>query len=211
MTKDGRKLILVRTDLLEEASKITAKEGKTMFAFTNEIFERAIDAYAENVTLADAINIHKMVQVSKIMGFAVVPSDIFSHMIKELSEVERQALLDQWYESGEWNGSYLNMKFQQEDKLEIVRRFVEANLWNLQEFTLDSSKDKIEVKCFSPNLSLECVEMLAQFLHGMFDSLGYSVNSNKCLRGMIHMKLETSKKEPIGRSPEDHTFLEGRA
>lgn len=37
--RKGRKLILIRSDLLEKIAEITAKEGKTMYGFTNEVFE----------------------------------------------------------------------------------------------------------------------------------------------------------------------------
>jgi len=41
MTKK-KKLILTRMDLLEKAAEICAKEGKTVFAFTNQVFEKCI-------------------------------------------------------------------------------------------------------------------------------------------------------------------------
>jgi len=205
MAKNDRKLILVRSDLLENAMRITAKEGKTMFAFTNEIFGRAIEAYQEHITLAEVLESYKMIQTSKSLECVVVPFDVVNYMTKELYRTGKEKLLDQWYESGVWNGSYLNMKFQEEDKLEVARRFIKANLWNLDEFIVKSTKEGIAVKCFSPSLNMECAQMLARFLQGIFNSLGYTVKSNKCLRGIVILKLEATRKET---SPQDNESLE---
>jgi hypothetical protein len=194
MTKNGsRKLILVRSDLLEKVARITAKEGKTFFSFTNEVFERAIEAYDQHITLAETIEFYKMMRTGRNLGCVVVPSDIFNNMAKKLYSIEREGLLKEWYESGLWNGSYLSIRFHSQNPMEIVKSFMKASLWNLDEFIVNANKDKVEVKCFSPNLNLECIEMLASFLRGMFSSLGYAVKSNRCLRGIIMMELETDE------------------
>lgn len=195
MKKKSRKLILVRNDLLEQVAKITAKEGRTFFSFTNEVFGQAIEAHNMRVTLSEALEFYKMMNIGKNLGYLFVPYDIFNHMAKELFAIEREKLLKKWYESGLWNGSYLSIKFHNQNPLEVVHSFMKASIWNLDEFSIDTSKEKIDVKCFSPNLSLECTEMLAKFLEGVFDSLGYTIESNTHLRGIITMELESKKKE----------------
>jgi len=202
MVKNGRKLILVRGDLLERVSEITAKEGKTLFAFTNEVFERAIEAYRSHISLAESLEFYRVMKTGKSLGYVVIPSDIFEHTIKKLYAVDRGFLLEKWYESGLWNGSYLSIKFHDQDPLEVVERFMKASLWNMDEFVMNQCRGKIEVKCFSPSLSLEFVEMLAKFLQGMFTSFGYSVKSNKCLRGIVIIELENAKETQTPRTIE---------
>ena len=201
MTKNGRKLILVRTDLLEKAARITAKEGKTLFAFTNEAFERAIEAYDAEVTLAEVLEFYQMMKTGKSLNYIAIPCSILNNMAKKLYAIEREKTLNEWYESGLWNGNYLSLRFQDRNKLEVVKSFMKASMWNLDEFIVNVENDRTQVKCFSPNLDLECVEMLARFLRGVFNSLGYVVRDNKCLRGIVIMELEGEKPD---RTPIKH-------
>lgn len=192
-----RKLILARSDLIEKVAAITAKEGKTLFAFTNDVFERAIEAYESQVTLAEALEFHRMMKTGRNLGCVIVPSDIFNNMAKKLYLIERDALLEEWYESGLWNGNYLSIRFHDHDQLDVVKSFMKASLWNLDDFIVEAKMGSVGIKCFSPNLNVECVEMLAKFLHGMFNALGYNVKKNRCLRGIIVMELEKQKDADI--------------
>ena len=201
MGKKSRKLILVRNDLLEKVAKITAKEGRTLFSFTNEVFEQAIEAYNMRVTIAEALEFYKMTKIGKNLGWVVIPSNTFDFMAKKLYAIEQEKLLKKCYESGVWNGRYLSVKFHDQNVLEVVQSFMKAILWNLDEFSIDMDKGKIDVKCFSPNLTLECTEMLAKFLEGIFDSLGYIMKTNTCLRGIIMMVLESKKEKEAKPEP----------
>lgn len=195
MKKKSRKLILVRNDLLEQAAKITAKEGRTLFSFTNEVFEQAIEAYKMQVTLDEALKFYKIINIGKNMGCLLVPYDVFKHMAKRLCTIERKELLAEWYESGLWSGNYLKMRFHDQNPLTVVQSFLKAGVWSLDEFSINAREEKIDVKCFSPNLTLECTEMLAKFLEGILNALGYTIKSNTRLRGIIMMELESKKKE----------------
>ena len=188
--KKSRKLILARNDLVEEAAKIIAKDGRTLFSFTNEVFEWAIEAYNMDVTPAEALEFYKMMKIGKNLGYVIVPSEVLYTMTKELYEVQHEKLLEKWYESGVWNGHYLTIKFHKQDPIKILAKFMKASLWNVDEFSLDTYEDKINVKCISQKLSKEVTEMLSKFLEGTFFSMGYSIRSNKLLRGLIMLELK---------------------
>jgi len=194
MTKKGRKLILVRNDLLEQAIKITAKEGRTLFSFTNEIFEHAIKAYNMKATLKDVIEYYKLMNVCKGLGYTPVPYEIFMKMAKKLYEKERKKMLEEWYEFGFWAGSYFEAKYN-ENLIETVKSFLQSTLWNIDELCVDLKDNEIDLKCFSKNLTPEYTGMLAKFIEGLFNSLGYVVKSNKRLRGIIIFKLRPKKEE----------------
>lgn len=205
--KKSRKLILARNDLVEEAAKIIAKDGRTLFSFTNEVFEWAIEAYNMDVTPAEALEFYKMMKIGKNLGYVIVPSEVLYTMTKELYEVQHEKLLEKWYESGVWNGHYLTIKFHKQDPIKILAKFMKASLWNVDEFSLDTYEDKINVKCISQKLSKEVTEMLAKFLEGTFFSMGYSIRSNKLLRGLI--MLELKKKD--GKDTKAELMLEAKS
>ena len=53
--KKGKRLILVRTDLLNELVKVSGREGKTVYSLTNEILQEALKAYEREISLEDRI------------------------------------------------------------------------------------------------------------------------------------------------------------
>lgn len=191
--KKSRKLILARNDLVEEAAKIIAREGRTLFSFTNEIFEWAIEAYNLKVTPAEALEFYKMMKIGKNLGLVIVPSEVLYEMTKELYEVQHEKLLEKWYESGVWNGQYLTIKFHRQNPIKILEKFMKVSLWNIDEFSLDVYEEKVNVRCFSRKLSQEVTEMLAKFLEGILFSMGYVIKSSKLLRGLVMLELEKRK------------------
>jgi len=205
--KKSRKLILARNDLVEEAAKIIAKEGRTLFSFTNEIFEWAIEAYNMEVTPAEALEFYKMMKIGKNLGYVIVPSEVLYNMTKELYEVQHEKLLEKWYESGVWNGHYLTIKFHKQNQIKILEKFMKASLWNIDEFSLDIYEEKVNIRCFSPKLSQEVTEMLAKFLEGTLFSMGYAIKSRKILRGLIMLELE--KRE--GKDTKSEILLEAKS
>ena len=207
--KKSRKLILARNDLVEEAARIIAKDGRTLFSFTNEVFEWAIEAYNLGVTPAEALEFYEMMKIGKNLGNVIVPSEVLYNMTKELYEVQHEKLLEKWYESGVWNGNYLSIKFQEKNQIDILEKFMKASLWNVDEFSLDIDEEsnKMKIRCYSPKLSKEVTEMLAKFLEGMLFSMGYSVRSNKLLRGLIMLKLEKRKEQ----EPKSEFLLEAKS
>jgi hypothetical protein len=195
MPRNGKRLILVRNDLIEKATEITAKEGRTLFSLTNEVFERAIEAHDMRASLADAVESCKMIRTAKTLHCVFVPADVFNFMAKKLYENEREELLEKMYESGIWNGSFLSLKSRCESETETLKMFMKMFLLGSDEFLINVDKEKVEVKCFFPDLNLEGVEIIARLLHGFFGSLGYRVEENKCIRGIIVMQLSRAPPE----------------
>lgn len=188
--KKGRKLILARNDLIEEAAKFVARDGRTLFSFTNEVFEWAIEAYKMQVAPSECLEFYKMMTLGKKLGYVVVPSDIFDHMTRELYEVKCEELLREWYLSGVYTGNYFAIKFSKQNLVDVLKKFIKMSFWNIDEFYIDVQDGEVDLKSFSRNLAREFTAMLAKFLEGVFYSWGYTVKANKLLQGMIMMKLK---------------------
>ncbi|UCD96825.1 MAG: hypothetical protein JSV35_01855 [Candidatus Bathyarchaeota archaeon] len=194
----SRKLILAKTELIEEVAKIVAKEGRTLFSFTNEVFRAAIDAYTMDVSLADVLNFYRIMKIGKTLGFVAVPADVFQFMSMEIQKTNAQQLQEKWYQAGIWNGNYLSLKFPGQDPIKVLHNFIKTSLWNIDEFQIEETDGSIRVKCFSPKLSEGSTCMLVKFLEGVFDSYGFAVKNEKLLRGLIAMEL---KKKEDSRIP----------
>lgn len=104
-SKKGKKFILVRDDLLQEIIKVTAKEGKTVYAFTNEVFEQALKAYQMQTNPAEILQFYIFMKLEKDRGVCIIPIDLLNYMMQKLYKTEKEDLLQKWYDSGLWYGS----------------------------------------------------------------------------------------------------------
>lgn len=186
MPAKDRKLILVRRELLDEAISITAKEGKTLFAFTNEIFEQALKAYEMHTTLAEILEFYALAKLEKDAGAIVVPASVLDAMVKRLWELDKEELVEKWYDSGRWFGQYLSIKFPNEDILQKFEKTMK-NLSGMTDFSLAFTQENTSVTCVSLNFTPETTECLSRFIEGVMHSLRYRSFRRLCLKGLIQL------------------------
>ncbi|MFQ5999752.1 MAG: hypothetical protein ACE5J6_03135 [Candidatus Bathyarchaeia archaeon] len=194
MPAKDKKLILVRNDLLKEIVKITAKEGKTVFAFTNEIFEQALKAHRMQTNLAEIIEFFELMKLQKDTGAVIIRSDILDYMANKLYEIDEEDLLKKWYNSGLWYGKYLSAKFSDQNLLETFEKLIRLWAWDLTDFSITNRGKKIQVRYVSPRLTSENTNLYLNFLEGILHALNYRTLRNECMKGMILLELEKQKK-----------------
>ena len=189
----GRKLILVRTDLLEKAIKECSKQGKTMFAFTNQIFESALKAYEMETDLEEILEFYSFVKLGKNLGVAMLPSSLINYMLETLYKLDRENLIAKAYESGLWFGKCLLLKFPEENVTEKLEGILKKYMWHSLDLTITNKGDTIELNCISPILSEEKTHVISKFIEGAFQAFNYEVVKNSCFRGIISMELKNWK------------------
>lgn len=195
MTKKKRKLILIRNDLLEKAAKITAKEGKTMFAFTNETFENAIKAYDMQTNLNEILELYSSVKLGKSVGMVMLPATLLDYMLEKLYNSDRKNMIDNAYKSGVWLGRCLLIKFPETEVTKTLENIIKKYMWDSLDLSITDRNETVELRCVSPALSKEKTEVIFKFIEGTFNALNYKVIENNCFRGIISMKLERSSIE----------------
>lgn len=192
MPKKGRKLILVREDLLQEASKITAKEGQTMFAFTNKVFEYALKVHDMQTDLEEVLELFSIMKLGNDLGLAILPTRLLDYMIRELCILDRENLFDEAYKSGIWFGRCLLIKFPEEETIKTLDNVLKKYIWQSLDLSISEKNGKVELKCVSPTLSEEKTRVIFTFLQGIFNALEYRLIKNNCFKGIIQMKFERS-------------------
>ncbi|MGD8565196.1 MAG: hypothetical protein PVF96_02480 [Candidatus Bathyarchaeota archaeon] len=190
MTKKGRKLILVRKDLLEEAAKITAKEGKTMFAFTNEVFDNALKAHNMETNLAEVLESYALLRLGKNIGLTALPSVLLEYMLKELYKSDKINLIDEAYKSGLWFGKCMSVKFPEDDVIQTFNDIIKKYMWHSLDLSVNQKDESVELRCLSPTMSKENTEVIYGFIKGAFESFEYKLVKNTCSRGIIQMKFK---------------------
>jgi hypothetical protein len=202
MTRKDRKLILVRKDLLDEAAKITAKEGKTMFAFTNEVFRNALKAHEMQTNLREILEVYSILKLGKNIGLTIIPSTLLDYMLKSLFKSDNKDLIEEAHKCGTWFGKCLHVKFPEEEVIKTLRNIMKKYMWDSLDLSITDKGGTVELKCVSPTLSEEKTEVIFKFIQGTFEALDYRVIGNNCLRGIIHMSLEHAASEHVRSTSE---------
>lgn len=181
----GRKLILIRDDLLEDIIKVTAREGKTVYAFTNEVFEEVLKAYEMQTNPAELLEFYTLMKLEKDRGTVIISLDLLNYLVKKSYEGDKGELLQKWYECGLWCGKYLSIRSQKEDWFETFEKLMKKCAWNISDFSITTRGENVSMKCISPYLTTESTEAFLKFLEGIIHSSGYKTVKNECLKGMV--------------------------
>lgn len=195
--KKGKKLILIRDDLLEEVIKLTAREGKTVFAFTNEVFEDAVKSYEAKTNPKELLEFYTLMKLEKDRGTVNVSIELLNSLIQKSYETDKEDLLQEWYDSGLWFGKYLSMKSQAENWLPTFEKLMKVCAWNMIDFSITAQGDNISIKCVSPHFTKETTEAFRKFLEGTIHSGNYKTLKNDCLKGLIALSFK--KQEQAGK------------
>ncbi len=208
MPKKGRKLILVREDLLQKASKITAKEGKTMFAFTNKLFENALKAHDMQTDLDEVLELYAIMMLGDDLGLAVLPSRLLDYMVNNLHNSDRENLMYEAHKAGIWFGRCLRVKFPEEEIIETFENIMKKYMWRSVDLDVIGGNGTVELKCVSPTLSEDKTEVLFDFILGFFEALDYRLTSENCVRGIIQMCFNHSSIENVWSESEKRRILQ---
>jgi len=103
-------------------------------------------------------------------------------------QVDNSQLENLWLESGRWTGKYLSEKFA--DSLTAFGRFLKLTRWDLNEVDVKHMGNIAKIQCVSTVMSLESTNMLAKFIEGALDGIGYKMTSTDSLKGMLIMTFK---------------------
>jgi hypothetical protein len=200
MTSKGKKLVAVRGDLLAKVVRIANRQGKTLFAFTNELLEQAIKADEMRSTLPTIVDSYELIKMEKETGSIIVPAEILSFLVEKLYPLEKNTLKEKWYKSGEWYGKYLLAKFPNRDFLEVLRKSLITCAWGVTDIDLFREGNSIKLRCATPYFPLEGTELFSKFLEGLMSAIGFKTSSKDYRKGMILMDFAQKTKPKKKRS-----------
>jgi len=191
--RKGRKLILIRSDLLDRIAEITAKEGKTMYSFTNEVFEQVLKTYDMNANISDVVAFYTLMQIEKETGAVIIPMSVLEYTINKLYKENKEEFLKKWYDAGLWYGKYMASRFHDKEPLDVIEKLMKDCLRNLTNCSVSRKEGQVKIRAMSPHFSLEQTESLSKFLEGILHSLNYTTFKNECLKGMILLDFKKEK------------------
>ena len=174
--------------------EIANKKGKNVYGFVNEICENAIKADEMNSTLDEISNFYNLIKTMRQAGAVMMPPEILDYSIKQLYPLEKDSLLENWYNSGLWFGKFLETKF--DNPLEIFREILTTCLWDITEASIEPKKNNISLRVVAPNLPRENTELLLKFISGVMHTLDYKVAKQEYWKGIILLELRKIQKIP---------------
>lgn len=179
----GRRLVYVPDDVVEEAQKVSKGRGESLNLFISEIMKLALTANRLGYTPEQAAEYLEVMQAQRNLGGAFVPVDVLAYLNNKAGATEAEKLETKWYESGRWHGKYLNDKF--EDPVQAFKKFLVATRWDLNEVEVKQNGNTVKFRCISTLLTGKATELLAKFIEGALNSIGYHTSKCDTLKGMI--------------------------
>lgn len=184
----GKKLVYVPSDLLNEVSKVSDGKGESVGRFVEEALRQSVRASSTGYDLKDIADFFEVMQVQRNLGGTFVPFEILNYLTGKAFKDEKQEIQTRWYESGRWYGRYLKERF--EDPLQAFKLFLEASRWDLNEVNIKHNAKTIKLRCISTVLTAEATNLLAKFIEGIVESLGFRNVQSDNMRGMILLEFE---------------------
>ena len=189
--KVGRKLVAVRSDLVQEIIRMANRKGRTVYSFVNEVVEQAIKAEAMGTSLKEIMELHEFLELERKAGGTIIKRDIMSYLIQKVYPQEKENLLEKWYDSGVWYGKYLLIKFDKENLLEILQKLFHSLAWDVTDISILTKKDSLHLRCVTiEHRTIEQTELFTAFLEGVMHSLGYETVEKDFLKGLILLNFK---------------------
>ena len=180
---EGRKLVYVPDYIVDKAKKVSKERGESLNLFISDVLRLALTADKLGFTPEQAAEFLEIMQAQRNLGGAFVPADVLTYLNSKARGAEVEQLEKKWYESGQWHGKYLNEKF--EDPVQAFKKFLEATRWDLNEVEVKQNEHTIKFRCISTLLTGKSTELLAKFIEGAINSIGYQTAKSDTLKGMI--------------------------
>ncbi|MEM2449472.1 MAG: hypothetical protein QW119_02065, partial [Candidatus Methanomethylicaceae archaeon] len=96
--KIEKKLLVVRSDILEKLSEVARKENKTLFALTNEILQDALKASEMKTSIREIVEFYRLMKIQKESGSIIVPMNLLLNSLKKLDN--KSEILKEWNYAG---------------------------------------------------------------------------------------------------------------
>lgn len=184
--KVEKKLVVVRSDVLEKIQEMARKENKTLFAIVNEILQDALMANESRATIGDLTRFYQLMKVEKDSGALMIPADLLLKLIRRSHYNDE--LKSEWFLAGEWYGKYLTAKF--ERPMDVLPALLSTCLWHLSEVKVEvRAEGKTFVNIIAPNIDQQFLELTGRYLEGMMNALGYRAVKSDIVRGVAILEF----------------------
>jgi len=182
-----KRLIFVPEHLVNEIREASQRAGKPFNAFVEEVFHQVLGSLSLGYSLERFTRLLEVAHAQRL-SMTLIPQEVLNYLTGKADKAELQA---KWREAGEWYGKYLCEKFQ--NPVQALKHLLEATRWDLDEIDVKEEGGAARFRCVSAILSLEETESLLKFIEGAMCSLGYEIEKNDYVKGIILLQFRRGK------------------
>ncbi len=193
----GRTNIAVDDAVSDQLSLEAGRENKTQYALANEALLAVLEVTRGGGSPKQIYPAWKFVSMMKDVGCLVLPEDLVEKLIARMYDIDKDWLLEAWYDEGSRLGNFLKMSaVNPEDLGRVIEEFQVLLPAQKIEFKKaaterDSSRYEgasYEIRALGAGSSLESTNCADQFIRGVFSAYGLKITDSKISRGIISIK-----------------------
>ena len=180
----SKKLVYVSEELLDAIIVVSKKKGESVTKFVEDKLRQALQIEQLDNSIEDMAEMLEILQVQKILGGNFVPLEVMNYIFSSQGDAQSKELFKvKWYESGKLYGRYIKERF--EDPVKAFRILLCTMRWDLNEVGIRKDSSTINLRCVSTSLTDTGTDLLAKFIEGAMNGIGYKTGKSDCMKGMI--------------------------
>ena len=181
-----RRFLAARSDLVEQVSAIAKGEHKTVYGVVNEALEQFVKAEGMGRSLAEVIDEYSVLKKAREIGSVIIMAEgLWYQMLESVFEGSKDSLIKAWYNTGLWYGKYFAAEFLGQEPFKAVEKVLKVLLWGASDLAVIRSEDQVMVRCIGQKFPLSYTMLLASFLEGIGNALGYKTVGKDVSQGVI--------------------------
>jgi len=185
---DDTKLIKVPKALAAQVKLVTGRIGTNVSEYTTDALSQALRIEDMDSNLEEAVDTFQMVQVHKGAGLVNLPRNSLTRIVSLLPDEAVAMFQEGSLEAGRWYAAYLSSKLSPESILTFLQSDLRIS-WNLDEVEIVKEDVLIHFRATSFNMPMSVTELFVLYTRGVFEELGYSINEEDVLPGLISFKF----------------------
>ena len=183
------KLLVVPAELADSLKKMAVKHRVSLSTYVVSILEEALRAEEMGVTLGEVLDLYRVMEIQRGAGVLQAPRSVLQPLLSEAYKERREELRNLWFEAGRWYGQYLKTRLRDENPIGFLEEVLRYH-WNLDEVSLRGDDLELLVTLVALNLSREGTELLACYVSGILQSLGFKEEDCFILEGLAKIRLK---------------------
>ena len=182
------KLLVVPAELADRLKEVAVRHRVSLSAYVASILREALRAEEMGVTLGEALNLYRMMEIQRGAGVLQAPRTALQPLLSKAYREAGEELRNLWFEAGRWYGRYLKTRLGDENPIGFLEEVLRYH-WNLDEVSLRGDDLELLVSLIAFNLSREGTELLSCYISGVLHSLGFREEDRFILEGLARIRF----------------------
>jgi hypothetical protein len=191
---------MVDAKLAKDVSDEATREGKTLYAFVNEVLSDILEVSREGGNPREIYSAWKLSKMSREFGnVPLLSKDLFEKLVEQVYALDEKKLNEIFFESGKNFGTFLAMSYPDADQIASLMNRLRSVLPSrlLQMDIVNTELGKECVFKYVSSQSEQLTVCMKEYIVGMFSAFDLELKSCRIAPGVIELRMLSSIKKPI--------------